>query len=117
MKNAAPPPQFVNVLKTEEKGSDVNLASYLLLDAFRGDADTFVVVSNDTDLVTPLRMVSQDLGKRTGALYPHTNASGALNQANPSFTRVINPGKIANSQFPDVVHVPDGSQVVKPNNW
>ena len=117
MKNASPPPDFVTVLKTEEKGSDVNLASYLLLDAFQGNADTFVVVSNDTDLVTPLRMVREDLGQRTGALYPHKSASGALYQANPSFARVINPGKISKSQFPNVVPLPDGSQVEKPQNW
>jgi hypothetical protein len=32
-------PQIVEVLRTEEKGSDVNLASYLLLDGFRGDCE------------------------------------------------------------------------------
>src|SRR5713226_6420416 len=36
----------VEVYKTEEKGSDVNLATYLLLDAFRQDCDLAVVVSN-----------------------------------------------------------------------
>lgn len=36
------------VLRTEEKGSDVNLASYLLLDAFDGDVDVAVVISHDT---------------------------------------------------------------------
>ena len=39
--------QTVEVIKTEEKGSDVNLASYLLLDGFRNDFETAVVVSND----------------------------------------------------------------------
>jgi len=41
--------QTVKVIKTEEKGSDVNLATYLLVDAFRDDAEAFVVVSNDSD--------------------------------------------------------------------
>jgi hypothetical protein len=31
----------VEVLKTEEKGSDVNVATYLLVDAFRRDAELF----------------------------------------------------------------------------
>jgi hypothetical protein len=30
-------PQTVEVIKTEETGSDVNLAAYLLLDGFRAD--------------------------------------------------------------------------------
>src|SRR5664280_3088809 len=45
---ATPPPagpRTVEVLKTEEKGSDVNLATYLLADAFRGDCQTAVVLS------------------------------------------------------------------------
>jgi hypothetical protein len=29
-----PPPDFIDIFKTEEKGSDVNLAAHLLLDAF-----------------------------------------------------------------------------------
>jgi len=38
-------PKFAEVLKPEEKGSDVNLATYLLADSFRQDADAFVIVS------------------------------------------------------------------------
>ncbi|SEU34124.1 NYN domain-containing protein [Nonomuraea wenchangensis] len=47
-------PRTVKVIKTEEKGSDVNLASYLLLDSFHGDCDVAVVISNDSDLREPL---------------------------------------------------------------
>jgi NYN domain-containing protein len=43
-------PVMARVVSTEEKGSDVNLASYLLLDALRGACDTAVVVTNDSDL-------------------------------------------------------------------
>ncbi len=45
------PPQFgkakVKVFKTEEKGSDVNLATHLLVDGFRNEYELAVVVSND----------------------------------------------------------------------
>ena len=40
----------VEVWRTEEKGSDVNLATHLLVDAFRGEYETAVVISNDSDL-------------------------------------------------------------------
>lgn len=40
----------VEVLKSEEKGSDVNLATYLLVDCYRSDCDVAVIVSNDSDL-------------------------------------------------------------------
>ena len=42
----------------EEKGSDVNLGTHLLNDAWKGLFDAAVVISNDTDLVTPIRMVT-----------------------------------------------------------
>ncbi len=49
MKLVAPPPggdPFALVHESEEKGSDVNIATYLLLDAFRDDFDVAVVVSD-----------------------------------------------------------------------
>lgn len=50
------------VRKYEEKGSDVNLATYLLIDAYSGSYQEFAVISNDTDLVEPIRHVSKTMG-------------------------------------------------------
>jgi uncharacterized LabA/DUF88 family protein len=44
----------VSVLRREEKGTDVNLASHLLLDLFNRRIDAAVIVSNDSDLVFPV---------------------------------------------------------------
>jgi hypothetical protein len=55
--------KFVTVWDREEKGSDVNLASYLLRDAFQGRFDGYAVVSNDSDLATPVRMVREEIGR------------------------------------------------------
>ncbi len=66
---ASPPengPRTVEVLDTEEKGSDVNLASYLLLDGFEDAYEMAVVVSNDSDLQLPITMVRDRLRKRVG---------------------------------------------------
>ncbi len=46
---------MVSYAKREEKGSDVNVASHLLLDVLRGAVDAAVVVSNDSDLKLPVR--------------------------------------------------------------
>jgi uncharacterized LabA/DUF88 family protein len=48
---------MVRYLHLEEKGSDVNIASHLLLDVLSGDVDAAVVVSNDSDLAFPVRSV------------------------------------------------------------
>lgn len=46
---------MVQYLHMEEKGSDVNVASHLLLDVLSGDVEAAVVVSNDSDLAFPIR--------------------------------------------------------------
>ena len=75
---ARPPltgPRTAEILDTEEKGSDVNLASYLLLDGFDDEYDLAVVVSNDSDLVLPIRMVRSRLGKQVGVFDPTAGAA------------------------------------------
>ena len=54
----------------EEKGSDVNLAVHLVNDAWKKSFDAAVVISNDTDLVTPIRMVSAEQGKPVFVVCP-----------------------------------------------
>jgi hypothetical protein len=46
--------EYVQVIKTEEKGSDVNLATHLLHDAHMGRFEVAVVLSNDSDLLEPI---------------------------------------------------------------
>src|SRR5438876_812465 len=55
-------PQFVRVIKTDEKGSDVNLATHLLHDGHLGRYEAAVVVSGDSDLLSPMRFVRQESG-------------------------------------------------------
>jgi hypothetical protein len=55
--NPPTPPTLVKVVKIEEKGSDVNLATRLLIDAFDRAFDAAVVITNDSDLAEPIRQV------------------------------------------------------------
>lgn len=103
----ARPPRTVLVTKSEEKGSDVNLATYLLADAFRSDCQASVVITNDSDLAEPMRLVSQELGLTVGLVNPHPRqASRALiNVGKPRFVKAIRGSLLAASQFPDQVTV------------
>jgi uncharacterized LabA/DUF88 family protein len=68
-----PPPygsRYVRVHSTEEKGSDVNLASHLIADGFRHRYEVAVVVSKDTDLREPIRIVKEELGLPVGLNLP-----------------------------------------------
>jgi hypothetical protein len=60
----------VRVQLPEEKGSDVNLASYLLCDGFSGRFDTAALITSDSDFIEPIRMVRDTLGKRVIVFSP-----------------------------------------------
>lgn len=73
MPYAMPPaggPATVRVTKSEEKGSDVNLATLLLMDAFDSDFEQAVVVSNDSDLALPIQIVRQRFRLPVVVLFP-----------------------------------------------
>jgi uncharacterized LabA/DUF88 family protein len=111
-------PDMVRVIKSEEKGSDVNIASYLLRDAFSKDCDAAVVISNDSDLMTPIYMARKDLGIRVVALMPcraPRRPSIELQKA-ASFHQVIQDISLANSQFS--VSLTDNKGIfTKPTTW
>ena len=62
---------LVTVEVWEEKGSDVNIAAHLLADGFRGDYDQAILISNDSDLVEPIRLVRSEIQRPVGVLSPH----------------------------------------------
>ena len=66
---------FVEVIKTEEKGSDVNIATHMVHDGHLGLYETAVIVSNDSDLVEPVKIVRKELKKKVGMLNPHKRPS------------------------------------------
>lgn len=95
------PPQAVQILKTEEKGSDVNLASFLLKDCFQNAFDDAVVISNDSDLTTPIGMVIKDFGKPVMVINPNKEnylSRDLLNTASRCY-RTINMKHYINAQF------------------
>ena len=112
------PPQLVQILKTEEKGSDVNLATHLLVDAFRNDFDEAVVITNDSDLAEPIRVVVSDIGKPVTVVNPHFRRAPTrlLLQVASSTLRQINRSALRNSQFPSPITDATGS-FTKPSGW
>jgi uncharacterized LabA/DUF88 family protein len=94
------PQQYAKVIKTEEKGSDVNLATHLLHDAHMNRFDIAVVVSNDSDLLEPIKIVRNALGKKVGVLNPQKNPSRAI-LPHIDFIKQIRTGALQASQFPN----------------
>jgi hypothetical protein len=109
------PQKYAKVIKTEEKGSDVNLATHLLHDAHMGRFDVAVVLSNDSDLLEPIKIVRQDLNKRVGILNPHPNPSRTL-LPHIDFIKQIRAGVLSASQFPATLMDAHGT-FIKPAAW
>ena len=106
------------VKKPEEKGSDVALASRLLIDAMLRPADVYAVCTNDSDLVMPLRLVQEELGKRVGLLSPvqPKRASNELKQTGPLWHRQITSEDLAACQLPEEMKDVHGA-IRKPESW
>lgn len=112
--------RFADVVKTEEKGSDVNLAVHLLDDAWRNHYECAVVVSNDSDLSESLRLVkAQDRSKTIIVLTP---GEPRLRRTSNQLARWANAKRniygpvLTNSQLPD--SVVSGTQTIrKPAGW
>ncbi len=106
---------FVKVIKTEEKGSDVNLATQLLVDAWSGAFDCAVIISGDSDLKSPVQVTMDRFHKAVGILNPQKIECKELH-AIARFYKHIRPSAIQSSQFPAMLT--DGiGNFNKPPSW
>lgn len=103
------------IIESREKGSDVNLASYLLLDGFQDRYELAVVITNDSDLATPIRMVREQLGKQVAIVNPRKRTALDLKGIANSY-RSIRRIWLANAQFPNVMSDEHG-EFRKPEKW
>jgi uncharacterized LabA/DUF88 family protein len=107
--------KFAQVIKTEEKGSDVNLAVHMLNDGYQRIYELAVIVSNDSDLLSAIQIVQNDLNLNVGILNPQKHPSKVLkNEA--LFLKKIRPGVLRASQFPKTMKDAKGS-FYKPKGW
>lgn len=106
---------FVEVIKTEEKGSDVNLATHMVNDGHFGRYDAAVLISNDSDLLSAVKIIRHELGKVVGMIYPSRYPSNALRQE-VTFLKRIRQGALSISQFPTQLTDANGT-FNKPPNW
>ena len=111
----------VLVANTEEKGTDVNLATYLLTDGYEGEYEQAVVISNDSDLALPIKVVRDRLNLPIGVVNPNTSGGRAglatveLRES-ATFIRQIRHSALRNSQFADTL-TDDTGTFTKPSLW
>jgi hypothetical protein len=118
------PPTLVKVVKSEEKGSDVNLAAYLLIDAGDNDFEGAVIVTNDSDLALPIQLVRTKFKRKVFVLHSCSRpgrgpsielrkASG-LRSGNPPL--IVQNTLLAANQFPLTLTDANGT-FHKPPAW
>ena len=107
----------VEVLRTEEKGSDVNLAIFALWDAIHERPSLVALITNDSDQKQTLQFIRQGLGLDVVVLNPDPRRPSADLKAVATEIRPLRPRLLAACQFPPTVTTPSGRTVRKPERW
>jgi hypothetical protein len=93
-------PLKVRVVRTEEKGSDVNLASHLLYDNCIKDADESIVISNDADLISPIDIVTSKLGGYVTIVNPNRTSDVHKDRAHHGIHKELK--RVATNSYPSI---------------
>ena len=118
-RNPTKSPVAVQVWRLEEKRTDVDLATHLLVDCFSGDFDEAVVISNDSDLTLPIQMVKTKFSKRIGVINPQSKSkmNNNLRNASSYYYQKISRVILGRCQLPTTLTDRAGLAIVKPATW
>jgi uncharacterized LabA/DUF88 family protein len=104
---------YADVYKTEEKGTDVNIAVHMLNDAWENKFDLAILISNDSDLAEALKLVKK-LNKNIGLFLPDKVYTSKSLLENTDFIKRIRKGVLSISQLPNPI---PNSNLYKPSKW
>ena len=91
--------KIVEISKFEEKGSDVNIATFMLTDCFQQKFDVPVLLSNDSDLTEPLKYIKMTKKKPVGLISPAHSFVKQLERYS-TIRRKITDQQLEAAQFP-----------------
>lgn len=101
----------------KEKMTDVNIATYMLIDAYQDSYDMAMLISGDSDLVPPIRAI-HDLfpHKRVFVAFPPKRYNDSLVYTAKG-SMVIGRNNLVESQFEEEVINRKGFVLKKPSDW
>jgi uncharacterized LabA/DUF88 family protein len=99
-----------------EKGSDVNLASYLLRDVYSKDLSAALVVSGDSDLSTPI-LLAREHGADIKTLVPNKAQPCERLREVSSFLEQLHVSDLKDHQLSRVFKTPKGGTILRPEPW
>jgi hypothetical protein len=100
----------------EEKGSDVNLACRLVWDGARGAFSKALVITNDSDLCEPIKIVTQDIGLPVAVYSPALKVNYAL-RCVATTAAPLDLKLLKYCLLPDQLVTPAGIPISKPAEW
>jgi NYN domain len=110
------PEKSVRVIDFKEKGSDVNLAAFLIHDALGRECELACVISSDSDLVEPIRLANAALPRGVIVLSPNVGRPSRALDTVATGSRRIKDRAFRACYFPDELEDVDGV-ITKPPAW
>lgn len=109
--------RMVDVIKTEEKGTDVNLAVQMVADAKDDLFDYAMLFSNDSDMSYAIEIAVKQCNKKIGLFIAYNAVSYQALKANVLHIKRLRPSVFANAQLPNEIITPSGRIIKKPADW
>jgi uncharacterized LabA/DUF88 family protein len=108
--------QLLDVMKPEEKGTDVNLAVHMVADAFQDKFDYAMLFSNDSDMAEAMRIVSKVCGKKVGLYLPQDSITMRILFEKAVTIRRLKNRDLKQNQLPDEIKT-ESRTIRKPIDW
>ncbi len=108
---------FVEVLRAEEKRTDVNIASHMLKDAFNHQAAHFVLVSGDSDLTAPVTIIRKVAQKPVAVYDPHPKNICHELRRHATFYRTLELHTVFDKRLPERILLKSGREIFCPPEW
>lgn len=108
---------MVEVIKTEEKGTDVNLAVQMAVDAVRDEFDYAMLFSNDSDMACSVQIAARECKKKVGLYISASAVSHKVLKENTCYIRRLTNSYLAKHQLPDEIITKTGRIIRKPKDW
>lgn len=100
-----------------EKMTDVNIATQIIIDAYQDKYDLAILISGDSDLVPPIRAIHDNFkSKRVFGLFPPKRFNNSMSLVMKG-SMIVGRKKLQDSQFEGVVTKEDGFDLKKPKEW
>ena len=100
-----------------EKMTDVNIATQMIIDAYKDSFDMAMLISGDSDLVPPIKSIHENFPqKRVFVAFPPKRHNASVSLVAKG-SMIIGRKKIINSQLPPEVQKRDGFVLRKPKEW